>query len=201
MVVLLGARRPWLGALSFILGSFVGYLLLGIVVAVSARSVIDFLSAEPRPIAYGAGIAIGTLLVVLGARNLTNGQPVAGIEQPLARDPGRMLVLSLGLTVVTAPAALPYLAAIDLILQSDAGKLEILTVLAIYCAIYVTPMVALVVLRSMAGRRSAALLARVNRIVSTSVPRVAAVLVLILGLLILAESVAFFFGKPLFQDS
>ncbi len=60
-------------------------------------------------------------------------------------------------------------------------------------------MAALVALRSVAGGRSDALLSRINRIVSTALPRVAAILMLILGLLIIAESVAFFFGKPLFQ--
>ena len=201
MVVLLGVRHPWVNAFFFILGSYLSYLLLGIVVALGARSVLDFLTAEPRPIAYGAGIAIGILLVVLGVRNLKTGFPVVGIDQPVGRGPGRTLSLSLVLTVVTAPAALPYLAAIDLILQSDAGKLELLTALAIYCAVYVAPMIALVTLRSVAGKRSAALLARIHRTVTTSVPRVAAVLVLILGLVIIAEGAAFFLGKPLFESS
>ena len=108
------------------------------------------------------------------------------------------LFLGLVLTLVTAPAALPYLAGIDLILQSGFGEPEMFAALAFYCFLYVLSLLALMALRSVLGPRSAALLFQVYRIVSTWMPRVVAVLLLILGALMIADGVTYFFGYPLF---
>ena len=198
MIALLGERRPWPGAFAFLAGVFFSYYLLGVIVALGADNIIDFLTAEPHPIEYGAGIAIGALLVVLGARNFRAKPMPSEIKEPRGRGPGGALFLGLVLTLVTAPAALPYLAGIDLILQSGFGEPEMFAALAFYCTLYVASLLALMALRSVLGPRSAALLFQVNRIVSTWMPRVVAVLLLILGALMIADGVTYFFGYPLF---
>ncbi len=201
MAVLLGARRPWMGAGLFILGTLLSYFLLGVAVTVGADRALRFLASEPRPLVYGAGIAIGALLVVLGFRNLRARGPARRPVGPRVQGPGGAVVSSLALTVIAAPAAIPYLAAIDLILQSGLGVPEILGALAFYCIVFVMPLAVLVALRSALGPRSATLLSRIHRMVSTSMPRVIGALLLVLGLLMIVEGVAFFFSRPLLPVS
>ena len=91
-----------------------------------------------------------------------------------------------------------YLAGIDLILQSDISEPQMLVALVFYFTLYVLSLAALMALRAVLGPRSTELLISAIRIVSTWVPRVIAVLLLILGVLMITDGVAYFFGNPLF---
>jgi cytochrome c biogenesis protein CcdA len=200
MTAFLSSRRPWVSAIAFLIGTYAAYMLLGVVIAIGADSLITFFAEEAKPIDYGAGIVIGVLLLYFGTRSLRQRSELPTRDAAEPRGPAGALFLALVLTIVTAPAALPYLAGIDLILQSERSDLEMVIALAIYCVLYVAPLVALMAVRYVLGARSAALLERIDDSVATWVPRVVAVLLILLGSLMIADGVSYFLGMPLFPS-
>ena len=199
LVALLAARRPWGSAIFFLLGTMVSYFLLGIAVSFGIDSAVEFLLADPQPVDYGLGIGIGALLLFLGRRNLKSEKKTPVLEEQPPGSPWKGLLLGVALTIVTAPALLPFFAAIDLILQSGVSDPRMFAALGFYCLVYVLPLIALLgVSWAIGPERRGKLLSRVNLIITNWIPRAVSWLLVVLGVLMIIDGVSFFLGFPLF---
>lgn len=200
LVAILAGRRFLLGALAFLVGIFSSYFVLGIAISLGAHHLIGLLfPAEARPVNFALGGAVGIILFAIGATHLSGRE----IEhepkrEPNKRTPAAVFLLSWIITLTTAPAAVPYLAAIDQILKSNVEDGPALAALTYYCLVYLTPFVLLLALRASLGRRSENLLDRVDTWAHVWVPRAMAILFVALGLLLMLDAAGyFFFDRPL----
>jgi len=161
---------------------------------------IDLLSpAEAKPVNFALGGATGIVLFALGATHLS-GRAIEREpkREPSKRTPAAVFLLSWIITATTAPAAVPYLAAIDQILKTNVDDGPALAAIAYYCLVYLTPLAALVALRTSLGKKSENLLDRVDTWAHVWVPRAMAILFVALGLLLMLDAAGyFFFDRPL----
>jgi cytochrome c biogenesis protein CcdA len=199
LVTLLGRDRPFAAAGTFILGLFAGYFFLGFLISLGLDRFIDWILPEnPAPIDFGLSAVIGLVLLILGLRNLVSPNLEKPVEEPGSESLVGIFTLSWVITFATSPAAVPYLAGIDQILRADVSDLQAFLALAFYCAVYVAPLLILILLRSILGESGIKLLRRINTMVDRYMPRVMAALFVILGVLLLIDAVGyFFFDRPL----
>jgi cytochrome c biogenesis protein CcdA len=199
LVTLLGRDRPFASACTFIFGIFSSYFLFGFLISMGLDRFIDWLFPEnPAPIDFGLSALIGLALLTLGLRNLVSPNLERPVDEPESDSLVSVFILSWVVTLATSPGAVPYLAGIDQILRADVSDLEAVLALAFYCAVYLLPLLVLLLLRSVLGEAGINLLRRINEIVDRFMPRVMAALFAILGVLLLIDAIGyFFFDRPL----
>ena len=199
LITVLGGRKWLRGGVSFVIGAFVAYLLLGLGITLGADRLLTWLlPAHPKPLDFALSAVIGSALLLVGLLNLRVPNVERGSREPRSEGGLAQFWLAAAITVVTAPAALPYLAAVDRILTAGVNDLQILTALVYYCLLYVAPLVVLVALRVLLGKRASRVLAVINDYVARWIPRLMAVLFLLLGIVLLVDAFGFFFfDRPL----
>ena len=94
---------------------------------------------------------------------------------------GSAFVAGVSIAAVELPTAVPYFAVIAAIVASDANVLEEIALVALYCAAFVLPLVAIVVLLLVAGERADPWLQRAGAWVRRRWPVVLATLLLLVG--------------------
>ena len=199
LVTLLGRERPFASAGVFIVGVFSGYFILGFLISLGLDRFIDWLLPEnPHPLDFGLSALVGLILLLLGLRNLTS----PNLEKPAQeREPDSLwgiFVMSWAITFATAPAAVPYLAGIDQILRADVSDFQAVLALAFYCTVYVTPLLVLLLLRTLLGKSGIQLLRKINDLIDRFMPRLMAALFALLGVVLLVDAGGyFFFDRPL----
>jgi hypothetical protein len=209
MAVLLGGGRPWLGAVAFILGIALPYAAVGIGVAAGLGSVFDavgvwatrWLSA-PTTLELLLQVIIGAVAAIAGVGMLRDGNrrpPGRQESVPPTPDvtPGGAFVFAAGMMVAGLPGALPYFAAIDQILRAEVGPTGQLAALAFYNLVIVLPLIGLGILRLLLADRSQRIFARLADLAGAWGPRIFAVLLILLGVVFVADGVGFLFGYPL----
>ena len=102
-----------------------------------------------------------------------------------------------GMTIVGLPGAVPYLAAIDLILRSDQTTRQEVMVLVVYNIVFVAPLAAIVALTLVLGERSQRLLHNIRGFFDRWGQRLIVSLMLVLGALLIMDGVGWFLGTPL----
>ena len=94
-VTMLGRQHPFVSAGTFILGLFVAYLALGLLIALGLNRVVDWLFPDnPLPSDFILGALIGVLLLVLGLRNLKSPHREKQVEEPKSTSLGAIFLLS-----------------------------------------------------------------------------------------------------------
>jgi cytochrome c biogenesis protein CcdA len=202
LAVLLAGRRPLFGSVSFLAGIVVPYYLFGVLLLLGIDPVFDrihaALSKDPDTLDLIVQIAIGIVLVIFGYRVATARRTRAA--KKLSTDemgPLQAFGIGFGFTLAGAWGAFPYFAAVDQILKADLTALPSLLALLWYNLVFVAPLAGLVVIGKLAGRRAEAILDAVRRFTEKLWPRVVVAVLVLLGVVLVADAIGWFFDRPL----
>ena len=200
MVTMLCADRPIKRALAYVAGTFVGYYLVGLAFAFFGQRLFEIdLIPDPTPLNFLIGLVIGIALLLVGVRGLRARKVEGEVKVDESKGVGGALLTALVISVVTAPTAVPLLAGINQILRSDVSEPQAYLALAIYCAVYLTPLVVLMVLRVVLGDRAEAVMKRLGAGAERWMGRLMSVLFIVLGLVSVVDALGYFlFNRPLF---
>ena len=204
LVILLGGPSPLFRSAALLAGIFLTNAVSGLLILFGLQSVFDAINAyalkvwqDPNTEELILQLVIGLVLVVFGVRIARARKGPAEKEAPSTMTAGRALLAGAGLTIVGMPGAVPYLAAIDLILRSDLSTSQAVMVILFYNIVFVVPLAAIVLSRLLLGERSRALLEGVRRFLDTWGQRVVVSLMLVLGALLTIDGVGWFLGHPI----
>lgn len=180
-------RDPRRNVARFTAGYFAVLLLGGLILTLGPGRAI--LALVPRPTlttryiletVAGAGMLIAAAVLWWRRGSLARrGKP--GGEEPPQRPP---FLLGAAISGVELPTAFPYFAAIVAIVGSGLGIADEILLVAVYDACFVLPLVAILVVLSVAGERAVALLTRTREFMHRHWPVLAAGLALVAGLLV-----------------
>jgi hypothetical protein len=206
LAVLLSGRQPYLTATGFLLGIFVSYLASGILIAFGLGETINKVTEvlvhwfkNPNALDYYLSMVVGVLLIVFGYAWATARRKKA--EQKKQADPGmgpvQAFLLGGGAVLAGLWGALPYFAAVDTILKENLAVSESIVALTYYNVIFVSSGVVVVLIRAVMGERADGIFAAVNRFIAVWGKRVIITLMVLLGLVMLADGVGWLAGRPL----
>ena len=204
LVMLLSGPEPLRRSLALLTGIFVTYTACGLLILFGLQQVFDALNVyairvwqSPRTEELLFQIAIGVVLLVLGLR-------IARAREREGRSPAESamtLRAAFGagavMTLVGMPGAVPYLAAIDLILRSEIAAGQACAALLFYNVIFLAPLLAIVALDAILGDRSKPLLEAIKGFFDRWGRRLIIGLLLVLGLVLLMDGIGWFLGRPL----
>jgi len=205
LAVLLSGRQPYFTATGFLLGIFVSYLAAGILIALGLGTTINRVTEalvhwfkNPNALDYYLSIVLGLALIFFGYRWATARRVKA--EEKKADEgmgPGRAFLLGSGAVLAGLWGALPYFAAVDTILKEDLSASESIVALTYYNVVFVSSGVVLVVTHAVMGAQPNGVFAAVNRFIALWGKRLIITLMVLLGLVMLADGVGWLLGRPL----
>jgi hypothetical protein len=186
LILLAAPRRAGLLALVTVLGAALTVFAAGAALFLGAGAAAGAVDGIVQGIRYAAFAAAGVVLVVAGIRRF-RVRPRRAIALPSWFTPWTALPFGVLLTGADLPNAFPYFIAIERLLDADLTAGPGLLILAGYAVIYCLPCLLLLVVGTLARRRTRALLTRVTERfgtgdVSASPP--VAVATVVLGLLV-----------------
>ncbi len=204
LVVLLAGPHPVFRSCSLIFGIFAAYLTCGLLILLGLESVLEEISAytlrlwkNPETEEIILQILIGSVLCGLAVRMARSPKKRAEKPKSSGMTAAQAFAAGAALTVVGLPGAVPYLAAIDLILREDLDLASQLMVLGYYNAVFVAPLGGIVALRVAFGDRSQDILDGMRRFFETWGQRVVVVLFLVLGFILVVDGLGWLLGYPL----
>ena len=204
LAAILAGPRPLNGSASLLAGIFAVYALCGAVILLGLDTLFDAVGPslkrwwnDPDTLDLILQLAIGAAMIGFGwklaAAREEHGERGAG----QAVGPVRAFAIGAGITAVGLPGALPYFGAIDQILRADPTFAQMTLALLFYNLVFVSPLIALVALRWLFPERSERLLRGVASITGRWGRRLIVAVLLVLGGILIADAVAWFFGYPL----
>lgn len=204
IIALLAGPRPLLGASALVFGVFAVYLACGLLVLFGLQSAFDAIDAyvirlwkDPSTEELIFQIVLGLVACAFGFRLVAKRERGTGATPSGAMTPAQAWLAGAGLTIVGLPGAVPYFAAIDLVLRAELALGSQLTALIFYNAVFVAPLFAIVALRLVLGGRGDRVLDAVKRFFDTWGHRVIVALLFILGVVLVADGIGWFLGRPL----
>jgi cytochrome c biogenesis protein CcdA len=169
----------------FIAGVFFTNLLAGVLLAIGPGQALMAIAPRPGPearhlIEFAGGCLTLLLAVGLWFARRRLARHVAGLTK---RIDGSSLLVGAGIVVVELPTALPYFAVIASVVGSDRSIPTQIVLLAIFNAMFVLPLVAILAARTFAGDE---MLVRLERIRESLDQRLAALIPGLVGLVAIA---------------
>jgi cytochrome c biogenesis protein CcdA len=177
---------------AFAAAAFVVTFVFGFALAVGLGDVILSLAPNPgRSVKYTLFVIAGIVLLVGGSvvwvRRRTLVSTTHGDDPPQRRRPA--VLMGAGIAGLELLTAFPYFAAIAMIAGSGVSNVEKLSLLVIYCVIYVLPLFAIVVVIAIMGQRADRILQPVGDWLSAHWPVVVAPLTAAFGIGVLAYGI------------
>lgn len=204
LVMLLSGPDPKLRSLSLLAGIFVTYTACGLLILFGLQSVFEVVNAyvlrlwqSPSTEELLFQILIGLVLLVFG---LKIAQTRRRRDQSPAASPMTVraaFVAGAVLTLVGMPGAVPYIAAIDLILRSGVPPGQASAAIVFYNVVFIVPLLGIVALAAALGERSKQILESIKGFFDRWGKRLIVVLLLGLGLVLVIDGVGWFLGRPL----
>lgn len=196
-VYLLGTPEPRTRTLTFIAGIFLAYFGGGLILSLGLNSILAYFANLPDAVWHSAQAVIALALfgfaVYLWRGTNDGGEP----NKPASLHPTGTFWLGFAVTLSDLPTAIPYIAALERILQAKLSLGWLLGAVAFYNLIYILPLLILLGLYFVLGTRGVATLQAINVFIRKWSPPVLAVLCFITGLVLLADCIAFVFGQTL----
>jgi len=204
LVALLTGPRPALRSFALISGVFVAYFAAGALVLIGLQEVFDDVNAyllrmwqSPYTEELILQIAIGAALVVVGWRLVTRrARPAAGPIAETLTTP-KAWIAGVSLTIAGLPGAVPYLAAVDLLLRTDLPPTQRMLLIALYNVVFVAPLIAVVAVRLAFGASADPLIDAIRRFLDRWGPKLIVGLMVALGTVLIIDGVGWFLGHPL----
>jgi cytochrome c biogenesis protein CcdA len=172
----------------FVAGVFAVNMLAGLVVVLGpGRLVLSFVPHPDSHAKHLLELALGLFCLVIAAALWIGRRHV---ERSFAVVDARVqqssLVLGAAIQVVELPTAFPYFAAIAAIVASDANIPEQIVLLALFNAAFVVPLLAILAIRRLAGKRADPLLESWRTWLQRWTPVLIPALFLVIGLGLIA---------------
>ena len=198
LVFAAGSNRPVANSAALLGGHTLAYLLAGVVISFGLERVAERL-ANPQAIDFVIGGIIGLVLLFMAIPTNKKGAPTAP-EPEWELTPLKCIGFGAVVNFVGIPFAVPYFAAVDQVLKADLSMSESFAVLVIYNIAYAVPFLVVPVLVAITGDKAKPLLERINGYLSKAADFAMPWMFGLLGLALLADSIAFFWrGEGLIQ--
>lgn len=208
LVILLSGPNPVGRSLALVFGIFITYVIVGLLVLFGLRHAFDAVDAyalrvwqHPNAEELIFQIIVGLVLVVLGIRMAWGGRRKKEKQKqkpaPSSMTGAESFVAGVVMAVVGIPGAVPYLAGIDLIIRSDLSSVQSVVLLGLYNVVFVAPLIGIVALRLVFGDRSQRFLDRARSFLSRWGHRAVVFLMIVFGLIFVADGIGWFLGTPL----
>lgn len=199
-VYLLSTPKPIVRCVLFILGVFLAYWTAGLLIVLGFGKVITTLMSSAgsflsNPIIYVLQFIIGAVMLAVGwTLNTANEQKA--VKHPKNLKPTYTFLLGLGVTIWEFPTALPYLAALERVIQARLDILSIMSVLGLYNVVFVLPLVILLGIYIVFQESAAGQLNAINRSINKFAPKILRVVLICLGAVLIFDGIAYLFGHP-----
>ncbi|HWO99617.1 MAG TPA: GAP family protein [Methylococcus sp.] len=194
---LLSTASPVPRTMAFILGIFTANYLGGFFGVVGLDVLFQYLpGASFGPIGRVARLILGIGLVAAGWIMASDRKGRA--RKPKSLRPLHTFILGTVITLAELPTALPYLAAIAIIAQARLDLAQTIGLLLIYNVVFVTPLIALLMIYLLLRRNRPAFLQRTRRWIARWSPRLLRMVLVFLGVVLIADSLADPFGRSFF---
>ena len=205
LTFLLASRRPYVLAGGFLAGLFVSYLLMALAFLFGLQTFFGRLNVwltdwlqNPQTMDMILQIVIGLVLLFFGVKIAAKRrQKVAEKEIADEVTVGQAFWFAFGLNVVGFPGAVPYFAAADQILRADLPAMTMALLVVYYVTVFLVPLSLLVVIRALLGERGDLVMTKVKEFFDRWGPRMLAVVLIGLGLLLAADGIGWLLGKPI----
>lgn len=190
-VYLLSTPKPVARSIAFILGDFTAAWLAGLLLVFGIARAIARLFNSLDGVIYVLQFILGAVLIFLGYNLATFIKPQAQVNRPRSLKPLHTFVLGLTMAFVEAPTALPYLVAIERITRANLPLHQVIGVLTLYNVIFVLPLTGLLGIYFLLRERSTHLIQRINRAVVAWSPKIIRVVLIVLGLALILDCIAY----------
>jgi cytochrome c biogenesis protein CcdA len=192
MVVAVSSSKPITNSSSLLAGHTLAYLISGVVVALALTEITDRL-ANPQPFDFVIQLVLGVLLV--WAALASGGGKASKDRMPESElTPAFCFAYGAIVNFIGVPFAIPYFAAVDQILKADLSTESSVLALAVYNAAYALPFLLVPLAVVVIGERSKPVLDRISTLLSSLVDKCMPVLLLLLGLVLAADAIAYFYA-------
>ena len=204
LVILLSGPNPVGRSAALLFGVFLIYVIVGLLILFGLRQAFDAIDAyvlrvwqHPNAEELIFQIIVGIVLVAVGLRMAWGRRARKEKPTPSSMTGRQAFVAGVVMAIVGLPGAVPYLAAIDLIIRSDLSIAQSVVLIGLYNVIFVAPLIGILVLRLALGDRSEAFLDRTRSFLSRWGRRVVVFLMIAFGLILVADGIGWFLGTPL----
>lgn len=205
LIQILSGPRRYATAMGLLSGLFISYLIMALAFLLGLSAILDQANAwlshrwnNPEPVDFAVEILIGLVLLAFGwPIAAKRKQKSEGKKLPTEVTPGSAFSFGFMLTVVGFPGALPYFAAADQITRANLPVPAMVLAVTIYCAIFILPLALLVILHRWQGGRLDGFLQSCRRFFETTGATIMKIAMIILGLILIADGVAYFIAEPL----
>ncbi len=204
LIVLLAGPHPVVRSSAFLFGVFVSYLAAGVLVMLGLQEIFDEVNAylvrlwkSPYTEELLLQIVLGAVLVAFGWRLAIRRAKHAGEPTAEAMTARQAWLAGIGLTIAGLPGAVPYLAAIDMVLRTDLPSTQRLILITWYNVVFVAPLAGIVALRQAFGGGADSFIDAIRRFLDRWGPRLIVVLLLAFGIVLVADGIGWFLGHPL----
>lgn len=197
-VYLLTTPKPIGRSIAFITGIFVAYWMVGVLATLGLARFIQWVFETHSEWMSLIQCILGIALLYVGWTLNSS----SNAHQPLKHKPNSLqpiytFFLGMSVTLLEAPTALPYLAAIERIAQARLSLPDLAGFLSIYNLVFVMPLVGLLSIYIAFQSRSTELLKRGNQAITTWSPKILRVLLLVTGTFFLVNGITSILGRPL----
>jgi cytochrome c biogenesis protein CcdA len=180
-----GSSRPVANSSAMLLGHTLAYFVVGLVASLGIERLTQRLD-NPQPVDFIIEFVLGIAFIYAALASREGG--ASETKQPEGElTPLKCLLYGAVINFMGAPFALPYLAVISEIVQSDLSTASAVTVLAGYNFIYALPFVMVPVLIAFIGDRAQPVLAKINQFLEKGTDLLMPWLMLGLGLWLLFD--------------
>jgi len=205
LATILAGRRPYGTAFAFLAGLFISYLIMALLFLFGLSTLLMRLNVwlnyrwnNPEPADFGIQILVGLVMLIFGFR-IAEKRKSKISERGLKSGVTPLSAFGFGflMNVVGFPGALPYFAAADRIAQADPPTSDAVIAVVYYVTIFVLPLTAIVLLRALLGQRMDAIMQAIQGFFDTWGKRLIMILLILLGVILVVDGVAYFLGGPL----
>lgn len=178
------ADHPRRRVAEFTVAVFVVYLAGGLIIGLGAGQLIR--SAIPSghfTVRHIGEIAAGALLILSAVLVWRSRDRIAQRGLPQARGRRSSIFLGVTITALELPTAFPYFAAIAAVVGAGVGPVRAFGLLLIFNVCFILPLIGIVVTLTLAGARSARILAGGRNFLERRWPHFLAILMIFVGIL------------------
>ena len=197
MVVAAGTARPVLHSSMVLLGHTSAYFIAGITLANGIDAITDRLE-NPGDIDFLISLVVGVICLAMAIPSKKPAQRKTE-EDGVKLTPISAFFWGAVVNFVGMPFALPYFAALSLILVAELSEVQTIAALLSYNLIYALPFLLVPILVAISGDASQAILQKVNDMLDKASAMLMPLILGGLGLFLVVDAVLYFRGlKPLF---
>lgn len=197
-ICLLTTPNPVARSVSFIAGVFLTYWAAGVAVALGVGQLELNFPSLPESLFYMIQLIIGVVLFMVGWNLNKFSANSKEVKRPFRLTIVHTFLFGSAATLWDFPTALPYLAAIERIIRLQLDTLTTIGILAIYNLIFVLPLIVLLGIYLSQGEQSIHLIRAIQRSMQKWGSKILRMLLVGLGLLLIADCIAYSFGHPIF---